>query len=1064
MRIVKPAGAFVTKRSVRVVVHAPRNPKFFRVRADRRDVTKAFRRVRPGVYVGRVRLRAGRGVRDISAKATTGDPRPGFDLKRVILARRRSGYVALRAPRRTSGRLRARIRIGRAPSAVVVRLNGHNVTRAFRRHHKLRRSAVLTAGDGLRFGRNVLVVKAVQRAGRYARRSVVVRVLRRRPLAAAGRDIRRQARVSIRLSGRRSRPASRHHRLRYRWRIVNRPRGSRARLRGARRARPRLRPDKPGYYSIRLTVREVTRGGRPRGASTRDAVQIVATAPSVPVGIPIEADSTSTGNGAAQVTYRGQTYSASNGQVLMTIVDPVTGLVQSSTPYSPGAPGSLGALADLNIVAGNTPNPIVAVVASGPVDQGWEKVVQRLTGLGTNDLFQKGYPDGIGWTALGNPSSSEGVINNAINNASGNSSVSGYVQEQPASGTFAFVSGDYLSYQTRAQGTSQFVNVIQLPTPDGDTFSSDDVRDGCSGSPPAAAGFHFIAFDALSLTKLSERTIATNCNGSVNSAGVQQLITSLQNAAQATSGPGGGVGMELVFLQSVGNPTSGSGCCVPIPAGSLSAVTAEALGDALAGVGGDPSSFLEPLAPADGGLPFSGAAPPPDYAMVGGAYMLADSTAGSFGAAAEANSGIKGGQPPSGTDAGRAVWGTLRRGERWQYEPATARTVDSKFPDLNAVAYQEPTPWPFTGTTGTKDEQAAFQYISNFVLQPYGGTYPGGSCTQAGQAIDPDNPDIRELYCSSVDITTKLDQAGTAPSGIDAGTYKDVWDELGDEVTWRANMRSALSQLASAYDNDLGDVTTNVRQTVSSDLSTAGRWVGVASDVLNLTSAIFYLIPEAKLAQAAAVAGWVNLTSAIGYVAADGLNVASHYEGDLPSQAKQRGQAMAKTINLLPRIYATDYGKLKSLAGVGYDDPDTVSSSVQLTFGRWAAGKLVPPVATARWVNGFDLGQATTPFSCKASGEIFGKDSFFKDQDPRAQFAVGRRMYLLRDGNDQLFPNDSSDVAVGVEPGPVRDQLLDYLLGEFERDPTTDDVVAFGFTKQNFFLRMARQPFDCEQS
>ncbi len=97
-------------------------------------------------------------------------------------------------------------------------------------------------------------------------------------------------------------------------------------------------------------------------------------------------------------------------------------------------------------------------------------------------------------------------------------------------------------------------------------------------------------------------------------------------------------------------------------------------------------------------------------------------------------------------------------------------------------------------------------------------------------------------------------------------------------------------------------------------------------------------------------------------------------------------------------------------------------------------------------------------------GEIFGKDSFFKDQDPRAQFTVGRRMYLLRDGNDQLFPNDSSDVAVGVEPGPARDQLLDYLLNEFERDPTTDDVVAFGFTKQNFFLRMARQPFDCEQS
>jgi hypothetical protein len=528
--------------------------------------------------------------------------------------------------------------------------------------------------------------------------------------------------------------------------------------------------------------------------------------------------------------------------------------------------------------------------------------------------------------------------------------------------------------------------------------------------------------------------------------------------------------MELVFLQSIGNPTSGTGCCAPIPAGSLSATTAEALADAIAGVGGDSSSFLEPLTPSDGGLPFSGAAPPSDYALVGGAYTLADSTAGNFGPAAEANSGIKGGEPPPGTSAGRAVWGTLRRGERWQYEPATASTLDTGFPDLNTVAYQDPTPWPFTVAGSV--EQTAFEYISTFVLQPYGGTYPDGSCTKAGQSIDPASPDMRQLYCSSVDITTRLDsQALDPPASIDKTTFDTVLGGLQDEVTWRDNMRSALAQLASAYENDLGDVASNVQSTVSSDLQDAGEWVSIAADVLNLASAIFYLVPAPSednpatlLQKVASWAGWINLASAVGYVANDALSLASKYTGDLSSQAKQRGESMAQTINELPRIYATDYGKLKALADVGYSDPDTISSSVHLTFGRWAAGRLVPAVATTRWVNGYNLSQATVPFDCDVSaGGFIGSQKFFDDQDARAQFSVGRRMFLAREGDGDDFPNSSGDITAADEPFPVPGKLLDYLLDEFETNQTTGDVVAFGFTKQNFFSTMARPAFDCQQ-
>ncbi len=280
VRIVQPVGPVVTGRSVNVVVETPRSVSFFRLRVDGKSVTGSMRRIGAGRYAGRVTLSGSLGITNITAEVTSPSGRRGFAARRLILARRRAGYVRLAVPRRASGRLRARLRTGRAMDTVSVRLNGRDVTAAFIGPGGLLGSVALTARDGLRFGRNVLVAEAATAAGAYDRQAAVVDVLRDRPLADAGRDVRARVRGVVRLSGRRSIGMLRG-RLAYRWAVADRPWGSKAGLGRAASPTATFVPDRPGRYRLRLTVRQLTRAGRTIGRAAarrrerggRDAVE-----------------------------------------------------------------------------------------------------------------------------------------------------------------------------------------------------------------------------------------------------------------------------------------------------------------------------------------------------------------------------------------------------------------------------------------------------------------------------------------------------------------------------------------------------------------------------------------------------------------------------------------------------------------------------------------------------------------------------------------------------------------------------------------------------------------------
>jgi hypothetical protein len=114
------------------------------------------------------------------------------------------------------------------------------------------------AGHGLRFGRNVLVVRA-ERGRYYTRVLRVVRVGRGGPLVGAGVSRQTTLRRAVRL-GSGATLAARGGALRYQWRIVRAPRASRARIGNPGAARPLFRPDLRGRYVLRQFVQEAGGG------------------------------------------------------------------------------------------------------------------------------------------------------------------------------------------------------------------------------------------------------------------------------------------------------------------------------------------------------------------------------------------------------------------------------------------------------------------------------------------------------------------------------------------------------------------------------------------------------------------------------------------------------------------------------------------------------------------------------------------------------------------------------------------------------------------------------------
>lgn len=165
-----------------------------------------------------------------------------------------------------------------------VTLNGRNVSKQFRTGTPLRRRVLLGASDGLRHGKNKLVVRAHTHHGQYLKVRRTFKVGDTPTIAGAGPDKVIAAGQAATLKSLRSQkpvgedgePAGGN--LDFSWTLIRRPNGSEASLSAADTRQPHLQTDLPGTYRAELRTVDPARNG---SAST-DIVTVVANAQPLP--------------------------------------------------------------------------------------------------------------------------------------------------------------------------------------------------------------------------------------------------------------------------------------------------------------------------------------------------------------------------------------------------------------------------------------------------------------------------------------------------------------------------------------------------------------------------------------------------------------------------------------------------------------------------------------------------------------------------------------------------------------------------------------------------------------
>jgi hypothetical protein len=120
-------------------------------------------------------------------------------------------------------------------------------------------TVAIGASDGAHFGANTIVVAAErQDSTRFDREKVHFQIGRGAPLAGAGADETTRTGRAVTLHGGSTMAGSRHGSLLYRWKIVQKPHGSHARIANGTSPKASLLPDLPGSYKVRLVAARVS--------------------------------------------------------------------------------------------------------------------------------------------------------------------------------------------------------------------------------------------------------------------------------------------------------------------------------------------------------------------------------------------------------------------------------------------------------------------------------------------------------------------------------------------------------------------------------------------------------------------------------------------------------------------------------------------------------------------------------------------------------------------------------------------------------------------------------------
>jgi hypothetical protein len=533
VRIIAPAGGAhaygdLTVR-VRTASRAPRLRVTMYGRGGRlRDVTSRFRRVGAHVFAGK--LRAGRelavGRNHIYVKARAGSR--GADELHVLLARRARRPLVLR--RREHGRYERPpldVTVRGSGSILRARLNGVRARSSFVRTGAGRWSAHLSTKDGLRFGRNRLVVSVFNARGTYRRAVRTVWVRRDRPLVEAGRD--RVVRVgrSIRLDGRLTRPGRKALGLRLSWRIVRKPRGSHPRLVGAHGRRPRLITDVAGRYRIALRARHARSASAAAVAATvnpqvTDLVDVTAAPDLPPSGEPLQTMVTQ--GGTVGISVGGQFHPMAAGAVIQLLaIDRETLTVDEDKSYYPGEDEVL-----LGDVANLTAADIVVLSGGGrPYVTSGPYLGEAISSIGAT--WDGESPVGVfsalttgGWSFVGIPGIPQGqayqLLGLQLDTSQPVGAMDGRLQVGSDGTHYAFTwAPEYHSFDTSRSRTS-IANAIAV---DGYPYPSENL-------PGGNAGYQLLWFDADTLTGRDTETFNADVYDPQQPYGMWGLLRELQ--------------------------------------------------------------------------------------------------------------------------------------------------------------------------------------------------------------------------------------------------------------------------------------------------------------------------------------------------------------------------------------------------------------------------------------------------------------------------------------------------------------------------------------------------------
>ncbi len=887
------SNRFFAHAPVTVTVRTPPSARSVRARVDGRGVSRSFRRVRPGLWRGRIgarQLRAGANHLTVSAGA---GGRRYYDGARFYVGDRRHGFLTLAGPSQRSGSLVARVQAKREPDILRATLNGKRLRWPLQRWGTKNLRLRLGADDGLHFGVNRLQVFAARHDGAFDVERRTIRVPRDRPLVGAGRDRRVIAGGRVRLSGASSRSAvGSRARLSYRWRIVRKPRGSKGKLRRAGSPRPLLKADRPGVYRVRLTVTETgtTVTGRRVSRSSSDVVAVSSVADLPPVGLPLETidfngehseETVDTGIRLGSKVYWMGMPKGNSVQALILERETLEVLYSASYPGSQKdaetLEGKVKKFGSKALVAISNP----AILPNSSIDSKFLPIVKS---LGVTSAQERSISLGrAGWSVVGVPGSKTGAYfgagenydPNGVGDVRGN--LQGYLEEgNLRSYGFNFVPSSRVLFETAAAGAASLHNTIKIGSAE---YPSEALASCGSG------GFQVEVVRAETLAPVpgGEGTFTTNgCGSSSDEAGVKKAASFLASFNLA-----GGLmveGPKLFFVQSIGSPYDSS-------TGSAW----NELANQLERLGATGSVFGEARE---------------SYALVGaiGVEGLPLTEASQSLTGKVANLG-----------------GVLEPNRSNSYMPMLSSPGGAEPYRLNAIAYQPPTVWP---DSETAEQKAALEYAAEYLKLEKPAS--GSAC------YVPAHPDVRSEYCNLQyrnEWKTMGREIAGAPFQAGRGFKEPAWKALREELptefdnvqgVWNLvdTLQGAFGPSSSSALVNLKKIALEIEESTAppAHSEVAGWWLELAANLLSTASYYSFGVEDEIVQKTTGTLSGALFIAAQMIFGPQGAPAAETFKLETADFALELGETYldaSKGLGLIGEILVSDYGKLTAVKQAG---------------------------------------------------------------------------------------------------------------------------------------------------